>query len=92
MSASYTICIYLIRLTTTNTGVSLNNHTKMIILLVDQKNSYRTLTECSNISTSTNNISIISFGCNLLNNIPRVHKYMVTDLNSAVKAVLDYYK
>ena len=47
---------------------------------------------CIDISTSTNNISTIVFGDNFLIAIPGVHTHVVTDLNSAVKAVMNYYK
>ena len=60
----------------------------MIILLVDKKVTYKNLNEC--IATNTN-VIIITFGFNL-NDIPGVYTYVVTDLNSAVKAALNYYK
>ena len=89
LSASYTTCIYLIRVT--SRGISIANNATLIILLVDQQSSYRILTECCNISESTK-ISIINFGCNRLNVSPRVHIYEVTDFDDAVKAVMSYYK
>ena len=63
------------------------NHQKLIILLVDQQ----ICLHCINISTSTSNISTIVFGDNFLNAIPGVHTHVVTDLISAVKAVMNYY-
>ena len=69
----------------------LPNYAKMIVLLVDQQISYRNLTECSNMSKTTN-AYIFSFGHDLLKAAPEVHTYMVIDLNSAVEAVMNYYK
>lgn len=89
--------IYLIRSTTDDElAVSITNHEKLIILLVDQYISNRTLSQCSDISTNTN-INIISFGHNLLNDLniqPEVHTsaYVVHDLKSAVEAVMSYLK
>ena len=90
LSASYTTCIYLIRVLS-DTGISIANNAKLIILLVDQQSSYRILTECCNISESTD-ISVINFGCNCLNVSPGVHTYEVIDFDDAVKAVMSYYK
>ena len=60
---------------------------KLIILLVD----HQICLSCSDTSTSTSNISTIVFGGNFLNDIPGIHTHVVTDLNSAVKAVTNYY-
>ena len=61
------------------------------MLLVDHNISNETLNKCSNILANAN-IIIISFGCNPLNDIPGVHTYVVTDLNSAIKGVMNYYE
>ena len=61
------------------------------MLLVDYDISNETLNECSNILANAN-ISIISFGCNPLNDIPGVQTYVVTDLNSAIKGVMNNYE
>ena len=60
---------------------------KLIILLVD----HQICLSCSDTSTSTSNISTIVFGSNFLSDIPGIHTHVVTDLNSAVKAVTNYY-
>ena len=60
------------------------NCKKLIILLVDQQ----ICLNCSDISTNTYNISTIVFG---VKTIPGVHTDVVTDLNSAVKTVTNYY-
>ena len=70
-------------------GVPLTN-IALIILLVDQNISNNTLNECSDISTNAN-ISMFSFRHNLLNVTLEVHTYVITDLNSAVEAVMNYY-
>ena len=64
------------------------NHTKVIILLVDQQ----IVLNHSDISTSANNINVIVFGLNVLSITSGVHTHVVTDLNSAVKGVMNYYK
>ena len=64
------------------------NLTKLIILLVDQQ----IFLNCSDISTSTSNISVVAFGFNPLNITSEVHTHVVTDLNSAVEAVMNHYK
>ena len=64
------------------------NLTKLIILLVDQQ----IFLNCSDISTTTSNISVVAFGCNLPKVNSGVHTHVVTDLNSAVKAVMNRYK
>ena len=66
------------------------NH-KKLILLVDQQIS---LNEYSDISTGTD-ISIISFGHDHINVTSRAHTYnmyVVTNLTSAIEAVMSYYK
>ena len=68
----------------------------LVIVLIDQHIdiSYKTFNECINISENTS-IRVISFGCNLLNGKtvpPEVHTCVVTDLTSAVKAVMNQYK
>ena len=78
----------LIRLINNALGLPITIHANMI-LLVDQQISYRNLNEC----TSTNiNIKIINFGHNLPNDILGVQTYAVTDLNSVIQAVMNYYK
>ena len=81
----------LIRLTNFNLGLPIINQAEMILLLVDQQISYRKLIGCTNNSTNTNT-KIITFGHNLPNDIPGVHTYVVTDLNSATQTVTNYYK
>ena len=64
----------------------------MIMLLVDQNVSSKILNECSDVSMNIN-ISILSFGHNLQQVTPRpgINSHAVTDLNSAVEAVISYY-
>ena len=81
--------MYLLIRLTNNLGLPI---IKTILLLVDQQISYRNLIGCTNNSTNTI-IKIISFGHNLLSDIPVVYTYyVVTDLNSAIQTVMDYYK
>ena len=62
------------------------------MLLVDQNISNKTLNECSDVSMKAN-ISVLSFGDCLQEVTPRpgINPYVVTDLNSAVEAVISYY-
>lgn len=63
---------------------------KLIILLVDQEITYSDLNTCISTNTTT---SIISFGHNFLNVTRGVHIciYVVTNLESAVRAVWNSY-
>ena len=79
--------VSIIRPIITSKGLPLH-HTKLMILLVDQQ----MFLNCSDISTSRNNMSIIVFGLHSVHVIPEVHTHVVTDLNSAVKGVINYYK
>ena len=61
------------------------------MLLVDQNISNRTITESINITENTNtSIMIITFGHQ--QTITTIESYLVTNLTSAVKAVMTYYK
>ena len=68
-----------------------NNFAKLIMLLVDQNVSNRTITESINITDHTNTSIIIIFFEYQQNNTT-IESYVVTDLTSAVKAVMSYYK
>ena len=64
---------------------------KLIILLVDQNVSNRTITESMNIAENTEtSIIFITFGYYQADTT--IELYVVTDLTSAVKAVMRYYK
>lgn len=72
-------------------GIPLFNSTNVIIL-VDQHIDYRSSYECIDISTSTT-INIVNFGPNLQNDIhPSVHTHVITDVESVVKVVWNYYR
>ena len=61
------------------------------MLLVDQNVSNRTITECMNITENANiSIMLITFGCQQTDST--IESYVVTDLTSAVIAVMNYYK
>ena len=76
------ICIYFNRLII---------NAKLIMLLVDQNVSNRTITECINIAENTStSIIFITFGYQQTDTT--IESYVVTDLTSAVKAVMSYYK
>ena len=87
---SVLLLFYLIRSTCNSLGIR-TKHKNLIMLLVDRNISNENLNECSNILVNAN-ISIISFGCNHLNDIPGVQIYVVTDLNSAIKGVMNNYE
>ena len=60
-------------------------------MLLDQNVSNRTITESINIAENTNtSIIFITFGYQLTDTT--IESYIVTDLTSAVKAVMSYYK
>ena len=73
-------------------GVPVSNHKNLITLLVDQNISNKALNECRDVSKNAN-INILSFGDYLQKVTPRlgINPYVVTDLNSAVEAVISYY-
>ena len=78
------ICIYFNRLII---------NAKLIILLVDQNISNRTITKCIDIAENTStSIIIITFGYHQTETDRTIESYVVTDLTSAVKAVMTYYK
>ena len=61
------------------------------MLLVDQNISNRTITESNNITeNTTTGIIIITFGYQQAD--IAFESYVVTNLTSAVKAVMNYYK
>ena len=61
------------------------------MLLVDQNISNRTITECIDIAENTStSMIIITFGYHQTDRT--IESYVVTDLTSAVKAVMTYYK
>ena len=60
------------------------------MLLVDQPVNNRNITEYINVKKDTNvDIVILTFGYQQTNTTT---EFVVTDLNSAVKAVINYYK
>ena len=62
------------------------------MLFVDQNVSNRTITEYINITENTNtSIMIITFGHQQTDSMS-IELYVVTELTSAVKAVMTYYK
>ena len=72
-------------------GSSLFNSAN-IIILVDHHISYRNFNECTNISTSTA-INIVNFGPNLQNDIhSAVLVHVITDVESVIKVVWNYYR
>ena len=87
---SVLLLFHLIRSKNNSLGLR-TKHKNFIMLLVDHNISNETLNECSNILENAN-ISIISFGCNPLNDTQGVQTYVVTDLNSAIKGVMNNYK
>lgn len=92
MSFSCLNVFVLIRVKITDgAGLIITDYTKLIILLVDQKISYSNLNECTENLTDTK-IKIISFGHNLPNDFPGAHTYVVTNLNSVIQTVMNYYK
>ena len=69
----------------------MNTYAKLIVLLVDQNVDSRTINESINIAENTNaSIMIISFGHQQTDTT--IESYVVTDLTSALKAVMNYYK
>ena len=70
------------------------NSANVIILLVDQKISYISLNECNNISNTI--MYIINFGSNfpiiISSAAHTLRTYKITDVESAVKLVQNYYK
>ena len=70
------------------TNLTITTQEKLIILLVDQHNRITTVPECSNISLAY----IIGFRVDFLIDLPVKEVHTVTDLTSAVEAVMKYYK
>ena len=61
------------------------------MLLADEPVNNKTIAECINIKQKTNvNIIIIAFGHQ--QTYATIESYPVTNLTSAVKAVMNYYK